>query len=206
LKPYFSAVEKELNSYGFQVQIESVDKKIKSAVDSAFIKGTTKIHFLKIESLNAFHDQTAANSKLQIKFEVDTHPCVSFEYETRYLLAPTSFPVISLKKPDLFAGKIHALLFRKWKNRIKGRDFYDYVWYLKNKVPVRLRYLAEKAEQSGHAQRGELETIEQLKQALEKRIKTVDFENAKDDIRPFIKDHRNSRASLQFQSTHDELH
>lgn len=128
-----------------------------------------------------------SNSKLQIKFEVDSDPVTGFEYEARYLLAPTSFPVISLKKPDLFAGKVHALLFRKWKNRVKGRDFYDYVWYLKNNIPVRLNYLKEKAIQSGHCTSEDLQTGEQLKAKLMERFKVVDFDAAKKDVLPFIK-------------------
>lgn len=134
LAPYFLAVQRELEAYGFQVKIEKVDKKIKTDVESAFIKANTKVHLLKIESLKAFESkaQAQAKSKLQIKFEVDTDPVSNFEFEICYLLSTISFPVLSLKKPDLFAGKLHALLFRKWKNRIKRRDFYDYVWYLKN--------------------------------------------------------------------------
>ncbi len=188
LKAYFSAVEKELQAYGFQVDVVPVDKKNKLEVESAFIKASTQIHLLKIESLKGFGIKTQTNSKLQIKFEVDTEPITNFQYETRYLLAPTSFPVISLKKPDLFAGKIHALLFRKWKNRVKGRDFYDYIWYLKNKTPVRLDYLREKAIQSGHAEKSDFKNLAQLKEALLSRFSKVDFIAAQKDIRPFIKD------------------
>ena len=188
LAPYFSAVQKELEAYGFQVKIETVNKKTKSEIESAFIKADTKIHFLKIQSLKAFESTTHLYSKLQIKFEVDIEPVSNFEYETRYLLAPISFPVITLKKPDLFAGKVHALLFRKWKNRIKGRDFYDYVWYLKNQTPVRLNYLSDKSIQSGHIKKGELKNLQQLKKLLYQRFAEVDFEKAKNDVRPFIKD------------------
>ena len=188
LTPYFSAVQRELEAYGFQVKIEKVDRKLKTDVESAFIKANTKVHLLKIKFLNAFESKAQAESKLQIKFEVDTDPVSNFEFETRYLLSPISFPVLSLKKPDLFAGKLHALLFRKWKNRIKGRDFYDYVWYLKNQTPVRLSYLREKSIQSGHLQKGDLKTLQQLKKLLYQRFSTVDFEKAKDDVRPFIKD------------------
>jgi predicted nucleotidyltransferase component of viral defense system len=187
LKPYFSAIEKEFEAYGFQVHIVPIDKKNKTAVESAFIKTNTKIHLLKIESMKQFGSIAQANGKLQVKFEVDTDPVTNFEFETRYLLAPTSFPVISLKKPELFAGKLHALLYRKWMNRIKGRDFYDYVWYLKNNTPVRLQYLREKAMQSGHIQAADLKSLKQLKAAIINRIKSVDFENAREDVRPFIK-------------------
>ena len=188
LAPYFSAVQRELEAYGFQLKIEKVDRKMKTDMESAFIKANTKVHLLKIKSLKAFESKAQAESKLQIKFEVDTDPVSNFEFETRYLLSPISFPVLSLKKPDLFAGTLHALLFRKWKNRIKGRDFYDYVWYLKNQTPVRLSYLREKSIQSGHLQKGDLKTLQQLKKLLYQRFSTVDFEKAKDDVRPFIKD------------------
>jgi predicted nucleotidyltransferase component of viral defense system len=190
LAPYFSAIERELAAYGFQVDVERVEKKAKSDVESAFIKAATKIHFLRIEPLKRFEPNAQSSAKMQIKFEVDTDPATHFECEARYLLAPTSFPIVSLKKPDLFAGKLHALLFRRWKNRVKGRDFYDYVWYLKNAVPVRLRYLREKAVQSGHASPGELASLAQLKEALLRRFHSVDFSRAKDDVLPFIKDAR----------------
>lgn len=189
LKPYFSAIEKEFEAYGFTVELEAIDKNIKSDVESAFIKTNTKIHLMKIESLSDFGSRIQSNKKLQIKFEVDSDPAVNFSYETRYLLAPTNFPIISLQKPDLFAGKLHALLFRKWKNRIKGRDFYDYVWYLKNKIPARITYLREKSIQSGHLKiEDELRTIEQLKEIIIRRIETVDIEQAKQDVLPFIND------------------
>lgn len=188
LQPYFSAVSKEFEAYGFKVEIEAVDKAISSDVESAFIKANTKIHLLKIESLSGFGSQIQTNAKVQIKFEIDSDPAVKFKYETRYLLAPTNFPIISLQKPDLFAGKLHALLFRKWKTRIKGRDFYDYVWYLKNSTPVRLEYLCEKAIQSGHLKsESELQTTNQLKDLIIERINSVDIERAKQDVLPFIK-------------------
>jgi predicted nucleotidyltransferase component of viral defense system len=188
LSMYFGAVKRELESFGFQTEIEKVNKKIESDVESAFIKANTKIHFLKIETLQKFEALTQTTAKLQIKFEVDTDPIQGFEFEPRYLLAPTSFPVISLKKPDLFAGKMHALLFRKWKNRIKGRDFYDYVWYLKNKTPVRLSYLKAKAIQSGHIKKTEMQNLDELRQKLSERFSQVSFEDVKKDIFPFIKD------------------
>lgn len=188
LEPYFSAIEKEIRSYGFQVEIATVHKSMITDIESAFIKANTKIHLLQIKNLHSFGQLIQDQTKIQIKFEVDTDPITQFEVETKYLLAPTSFPIISLKKPDLFAGKIHALLFRKWKNRIKGRDFYDYVWYLKKNIPVRLAYLSEKSIQSGHIKLGDLNSLSDLQNLLHKRFESIDFEKAKADIRPFIKD------------------
>lgn len=188
LQPYFSAMSKEFEAYGFKVDIESVDKNLPSNIESAFIKANSRIHLLKIESLSGFGSKIQTNAKLQIKFEVDLDPVIHFNFETRYLLEPINFPIISLQKPDLFAGKLHELLFRKWKTRIKGRDFYDYAWYLKNNIPVRLAYLREKAIQSGHLKSdNELQTTEQLKRMIIERINSVDIEMAKQDVLPFIK-------------------
>lgn len=188
LKPYFSAVVKELEAYGFQTEIESVQKNVASEVASAFIKANTKTHVLQIQTAQSLNLKANPDAKLKIKFEVDTDPVTDFSYEARYLLAPTSFSIITLQKPDLFAGKLHAMLYRQGKNRIKGRDFYDYVWYLKTKTPVELTYLREKAIQSGHATAKDLLDLEQLKHAIFSRIDTVDFAKAKDDVMPFIKD------------------
>ncbi len=190
LKPYLVAVQKELFAFGFETEVASVDKSIESTVDSAFVKANTKIHLLKIQSLNQFSSQIQSNAKLQVKFEIDTDCVAEFETEPRYLLQPTSFAVISLKLPDLFAGKLHALLYRKWKGRIKGRDFYDFVWYMKQRTPVRLKYLRQKALQSGHIQIGELETLEDLKKTLIQRFKALYIEQIKKDVYPFIKDQK----------------
>ena len=187
LTPYFNTIERELLAYGFQTEVVRIEKKAQSEIQSAFIKGNTKIHFLKVGPLKNFESKLDGQSKLKIKFEVDTNPSVNFEYETRYLLAPTSFPVISLKKPDLFAGKLHALLFRNWKSRVKGRDFYDFVWYLKQKIPARLAYLREKSIQSGHSPQRDFLNLNQLKEHLNKRFETVNFEEAKKDVLPFIR-------------------
>jgi predicted nucleotidyltransferase component of viral defense system len=187
LTPYFSAVTKELESYGFQTSIMSVDKKVNSEIESAFIKANTKVHLIKVAPLKSFASNIQANARLKIKFEVDIDPAQKFEVETKYLLEPTSFPVIALKKPDLFAGKLHALLFRNWKTRVKGRDFYDYVWYLKERTPVRLAYLREKAIQSGHIKSTDLQNLQQLKTIIQERIASVDLKQAKNDVLPFIK-------------------
>ncbi len=190
LTPYFSAIQKELESYGFEVDIKRVDKKIESEIESAFIKAGTKIHFLKITLLKPFAESIQSTDKLQIKFEVDTNPSPGFSVETRYLLKPTSFPIISLKKPDLFAGEIHALLFRKWKNRVKGRDFYDYVWYLKNNTPVNLQYFQNIQSQQNQKTIKKVKNLKDLQSLLKSHFETIDFKKVKQDVLPFIKDPR----------------
>lgn len=187
---YFKFISRELNAFGFDATLERLDKKNESDIESAFIKANTKLHLLKIESMKEYAGYVSSNKKLQIKFEIDTDPVSSFEDEFKFILQPVSFQVRTLKLPDLFAGKLHALLYRKWKHRVKGRDFYDFVWYVSRNTPVRLEYLHDKALQSQHIQKHELQNLEDLKSKLFAKIKTVNFEEAKNDVLPFIKDGR----------------
>jgi hypothetical protein len=85
----------------------------------------------------------------------------------------------------LFAGKMHALLFRKWKNRVKGRDWYDLEWYLKKGVEVNLFHFYQRASESNDWE-GDAMSKEQLIDLLKQRIASVNFENIKEDIVRFI--------------------
>jgi hypothetical protein len=87
---------------------------------------------------------------VKIKLEVDTDPSPGFATHTRYLLQPIPFAVRSCVLLDLFAGKMHAVLCRKWKNRVKGRDWYDLVWYAANHPQINLIHLEQRMRQSGH--------------------------------------------------------
>jgi predicted nucleotidyltransferase component of viral defense system len=144
LKSYFNSVSETLGSFGLEVEIEEIDKKIKTDVDSAFLKANTKIHFLKIEAGKKFADKIQSNKKISVKFEVDTTPPLGFETEVKVLPPPITSSVKVLKPAYLFAGKMHAILFRNWKTRVKGRDFYDFLWYLGQKTPLNLGYLEAK--------------------------------------------------------------
>lgn len=123
LDPYFVAIEKEFHALGIEVEIKTKDKKFKTAVESAFLKSDTSVHILQLQSTH--HQAWAENSKrpIKIKFEVDTQPPSGFATEEKLLLQPFSFYVKCYQSSDLFAGKLHALLYRSWKNRIKGRDW-----------------------------------------------------------------------------------
>jgi hypothetical protein len=83
------------------------------------------------------------------KLEVDADPPGGFETEAKILLQPIAFSVNSYKQPDLFAGKIHAVLQRGWQTgRIKGRDYYDFVWHLGRGTPVHLEHLEQRLRQT----------------------------------------------------------
>ncbi|MEX2579211.1 MAG: nucleotidyl transferase AbiEii/AbiGii toxin family protein [Verrucomicrobiales bacterium] len=124
----------------------------------------------------------------QIKMELDTDPPAGAETEVRTLLLPIPFQVKLFAPSCLFAGKMHALLCRDWKGRVKGRDFHDFVWYLGKGIPVHLAHLRKRMEQTGHWKEDEVLTGETLKVLLRDRFAEVDFEQAKDDVLPFIQD------------------
>ena len=127
---YFPGLARELKAYGFDFTLERVEKSQDRPVESAFLKTNTRILFLNITGTKSFADKIQKNQSIKIKFEVDVDPATSFDTEIKTVLLPSAFSVKSLTLPSLFAGKMHAVLLRKWKNRIKGRDFYDFQWSL----------------------------------------------------------------------------
>lgn len=184
LAPYFSVIEKEFHALGIHVDIKSKVKKQKTAIESAFLKSDTSVHILQITPKS---QQTWQNNRpIKIKFEVDTQPPQGFLTEEKLLLQPFSFYVKCYQIGDLFAGKLHALLYRNWKNRVKGRDWYDFEWYIRHGHAVHLEHFLERAHQSGDLLDREVITIEEVKGLLRKRIQNIDFEQAKQDVLPFI--------------------
>lgn len=188
LDPYLKAIEAELNGMGFSVTVTEKDKNIDTAIESAFIKGGTKEHLLKIKVPDQIADRTHKNSFLNIKLEVDTDPPGGFETEAKTLLQPIPFSVNTYKKPDLFAGKLHAVLQRNWKGRVKGRDYYDYVWYVARDVPVHLSHLEQRLRQSGGWVGDKALQHADLLDLLRKKFAAVDVEAAKKDVLPFLRD------------------
>lgn len=187
LKTYFNAIEEQLFAFGFEVEIESSIKKHQSDIDSAFLKANTQLHFFKINSGQYFADKIQSNKKMTIKFEVDTTPPLGFQTEIKNLLPPVTAEVRLLKPSSLFAGKIHAVLFRKWKNRIKGRDFYDLLWFIGQNIPVDLTYLESKMRQGSQWEEQKKLSRADLIILLKERIQSIDFKNAAMDVNPFLK-------------------
>ncbi len=184
LDKYLAALEKEVSAFGFKAIVEIKNK----SFQSAFLKTETSGALLTITSDEAVSSGVPAGKLLRIKLEVDTEPPPGFNTETRYLLQPISFGVRTYTMPDLFAGKMHALLCRQWENRVKGRDWYDLVWYVANFPQLHLSHLEERMRQSGHWQeKGKIGQGE-LGDLLTRAIETLDVEQAKRDVIPFVQD------------------
>jgi predicted nucleotidyltransferase component of viral defense system len=189
LKPFLNAIETELTAMGLNVQVSQKEKSTKTSIESAFIKAGTREHLLQIEVPEEIAERIARTDRIKIKLEVDTDPPGGFETEAKTLLQPIAFSVNTFKKPDLFAGKIHAILQRSWRSdRIKGRDYYDFVWYVSRMFPVRLAHLEQRLRQTGGWTLEQPMTKQDLLRLLREKFSTLDFENAKKDVLPFIKD------------------
>lgn len=188
LEKYNSAIAIELASFGFEVEVSKVNKKIDTAIESAFIKANTVKQLITInapmEISNHFHHMHT----IKIKMEVDTDPPLLFQTEAKPLLLPIPFHVLTYTKSNLFAGKMHAILCRKWLKRIKGRDWYDFYWYVSRNIPVNLTHLKQRLVQSGHCDLNEPFDHSDLTSLIEKRIAEIDFQEAKKDVSPFLKD------------------
>lgn len=185
--PYCSCIEKELSAWGFPVTVELKKKTATSAVESAFLKAGTVEQMLLIDVPDSVLGGIPHNQRLKIKVEVDTQPPPTFQTTSSYLLQPIPFAVRSYTLPSLFAGKMHALLFRKWGQRVKGRDWYDLVWYVARKTPLDLQHFAARMRQTG-----QLGVDQELSEAafrglLEARILEIDWDSAKRDVEPFLK-------------------
>jgi len=191
LEYYFSAITDEFEALGIKINIaQKIKKDFKSDIASAFLKNETAIHTLNIETNDLGHilDGVHNGKKLKIKFEVDINPPLKFQTEAKTLLLPKTFNVISMTLPNLYAGKMHAVICRKWISRVKGRDWYDFEWYVKKSTPLNLEHLQERMYESGDLDKNIKLDEKLFKKFMYTRIDALDVESAIKEVSPFIKD------------------
>ena len=186
LKPYFKGLETELASVGLKFSIEEKIKSVDSDIKSAFLKGNTKEHIVSIYGLQDININPS--EIIKIKFEVDTNPPAFASFENKYRLLPSPYQVKLYDMPSLFAGKVHAVICRTWKNRVKGRDLYDYIFYLSHRSKINLPHLKARLVDSGVLKDDDTFTIETLRTMLNEHFEAIDYKSAKQDVLPFITD------------------
>ena len=184
LEKYFDAMKGEFESLGIQVSIRDKKKTKANNVESAFVKSETVWKELVLDGMLPQNDLNQFVG-IKIKIEVDKNPPMGFQTDENLLLKPFSFYVKCFSLPDLFAGKMHALLFRKWQNNVKGRDWYDFEWYVTNKIPINLSHFIVRAKESGDLLAGKFDESD-LKQLLLEKINTVNMDRVKSDVIRFI--------------------
>ena len=183
IEPYFKAVLDEFKSLGLTVSIKKKTKQ--TAIDSAFLKAETIWQEIVLEDIIK-ETGVRSNKTLKIKIEVDRQPPLNFKTEGKLLLRPFSFYVKCYTKPSLFTGKMHALLFRKWKTRVKGRDWYDLEWYIKKGIPLDVNHFLTRAKDTNDWKDDSISN-EQIIELLDTKIKSVSFSSIKEDVVRFIK-------------------
>ncbi|MGZ5515848.1 MAG: nucleotidyl transferase AbiEii/AbiGii toxin family protein, partial [Candidatus Aminicenantales bacterium] len=188
LAGYSEALKKELASFGFAVEVESRAKSAGAAIQSTFLKADTRTQMITVEFDKGLVQQVPRNQALRIRLEIDTDPPPGFATETRYLLRPVPFAVRTFSLPDLFAGKMHAVLCREWKSRVKGRDWYDLVWFAAYHPELHLVHLEQRMRQTGHWAGPAPLTAGDLRELLARRIDKVDIDQIRREVEPFVKD------------------
>jgi predicted nucleotidyltransferase component of viral defense system len=187
---FIQGLNRELESIGFSLKVSSKDEKKQSSFQSAFLKTSTICLVLLIEPLSKNYslnlEQINLKQNIQLKLEVDTSPPLThLPFEVKLVLNPIPFYINAYALPDLMAGKIHSALCRNWKGRVKGRDWYDLLWYIQRKTPVHLAHLEERLRQTEGLRENDLDKKELL-EFLHHKIDRIDWIAAKVDIAPFI--------------------
>ena len=185
---YFKTINEVALSYGLELEISYKTKKIDTPIESAFAKLNTYQTLIKLKVNSNLTKYLHKDELMKVKFEVDCYPSFGFNVESKWLDNPEYASVNVLDLPSLFAGKIHACLCRNWKTRVKGRDFYDYVFFLAMGAKVNLVNLKAKLVQSNYIPEDYNLTIENLRALLTERFSNMDFTQAKEDVLPFVKD------------------
>ena len=187
LASYLPTLEREVRSYGLNFNVETKEKAVDLAVKSAFLKGNTKEHILMFYADERLAPSIAPSKLIKVKFEVDTNPPEFATFERKYRLLPIPYEINLYDMPSLFSGKIHAVICRGWKMRVKGRDLYDYVFYLSRRISVNLQHLEARLAQSGFIEADRTISVDTIKNMLNTRFDQIDFEQAKQDVLPFIR-------------------
>ena len=170
---YFQPIVDAFSLVGREVEIKKKNKTNFGKVESAFLKDNTDVYDVMFQT----------EKSIKIKIEVDTCPPLKFSTEQKLLLQPHSFMTRCFTLPDLFAGKMHALVYRAWKNRVKGRDWYDFEWYVRHNIALNFTHLAERCKQFNN----EEITPDLFKEKLIERLSTADMKQVKADVLPFVR-------------------
>ncbi len=172
LENYFPSIIEEFKAAGRDVLITKKDKKLPTKVESAFLKDNTELYNLSFKT----------EKDIKIKIEVDTNPPLGFATEQKLSLMPFSFMTRCFTLPDLYAGKMHALIFRSFKKRVKGRDWFDFEWYVRHNVPLDFAHFQERTVEFNNMNIDKEEFINLLKE----KLTSSDIKMVKQDVMPFV--------------------
>ena len=186
LMKYAKDFEAAFRSFGLRAAFVQKLKLNATHIQSGFLKSNTLAQMLSVEVDGELAKGVHPQGEIKIKVEVDTFPPDGGESEMRYVYQPVPFAVRSCTLPTLLAGKLHAVLFRKWGSRVKGRDWYDLAWYAAKHPIYSLRHLECRSRQSNNYNAKERLNAETVRALLVQRLEELDLEAVKADVRPFL--------------------
>lgn len=207
LDAFLPALIKEFRSYGIEIDAEPKKVGEEGGIQSAFLKANTLTLMMSFFPDSEDAKRVISNQKIKIKLEIDTDNPDGGITEFRYRVLPSPYEVRVFDETTLFAGKIHALLCRDYKHHVKGRDYYDYLFYVGKGTRINLTYLKNKLQYSGKLGPGEALSLKKVRDFLRERFLNVDYESAKEDVAKFItnQDSLNLWKKELFLSTLDLL-
>ena len=185
LEPYINSIKEVCLSYGFKIDVEIKTKKVSTPIESAFAKLNTYQTFINLGVNDNLTNILHKDETLKVKFEVDCYPSLGFNVENKWITNPEFATVNVLDLESLFVGKLHAILCRSYKNNVKGRDYYDFIFYINKKIKPNLLYLKNKLVESNKLSKLDDFNIDILKRMLINRFNEVDFSQVKQDAQKF---------------------
>lgn len=178
-EPYLKQMMQEFSAYGWQLTFKDRSK-ADDAVKRAFIKEDSIGLQLQLSEFLQFQ----SHKPLSIKLEIDTHPPEYSSFETKFLDFPLNFSVTVQDLPSLFASKCHALLCRPY---TKGRDWFDFLWYVAHKPSINVPLLQSALYQHGPWKRQQITVdTDWIIQRLQEKIQSIDWQEAAQDVKWFL--------------------
>jgi hypothetical protein len=184
---YKKAIEEGCRLFGVDPDIIDKDTTDKT-VKKMFLKDNS---IGKIINLQFRHH---AWKKLKIKLEIDTNPPEGSNFKINYVEFPVDYSILAQDLPSLFSGKCHALLCREY---VKGRDWFDFLWYIQRKVTPNLTFLKNAINQQGPWSNQDISVSAfWLFDNLKQKIQRLDWEKVQADVLPFLRSDDVNRVSL----------
>ena len=175
---YLKGLLEYLEEFGLKTEVKD-----KSRMDQAVRKALLKDNSIS-NQLNLSFYRGQKDQNLTIKLEIDINPPAGSGFEYSYLDFPTDFEVCHQDLSSNLALKIHALLCRPY---TKGRDWYDFNWYVRKKIKPNLPLLRAALIQDGPWKGQDLKINEDwVKQSLSQKISSIDWKGAATDIERFL--------------------
>ncbi len=186
IEPYADKIKEVASSYGLELEIMIKNKKSKSPIESAFAKLNTYQTFISLKLDNKIISTLHKDEIIKVKFEIDCNPSLGFKNEPKWLDIPEFAQIVVLDEPSLFSGKLHAILCRNYKNTVKGRDYYDFLFYVQKRIKPNLIYLRNKLIETGKINALDHFDLNVLKIMLIEQFEKVDFNQVKQDAMRFV--------------------